>query len=92
MPFFVFNLGGEMLYILHQRLEAQKIAEEKSKKVLQDVVKNMFHDQFLKELIKPQKMYSDSSVRQVFEKLAHSSIMRLSTSSMNKVWYLLLFY
>ena len=28
----VINMGGEMLYILRQRLDAQSIAEEKSKK------------------------------------------------------------
>lgn len=32
MPFVVFNLGGEMLYILQQRLKAQNIGESKGKK------------------------------------------------------------
>ncbi|KAL9650561.1 hypothetical protein ABK040_004778 [Willaertia magna] len=90
MPFLIFNLGGEMMYILQQRLSAQKIALDKSKKVLQDVVKHMFQEQFLRELIKPQPLYSDASVRQIFEKLAHSSIMRLSASSMGKLYDLMI--
>lgn len=32
MPFLIINLGAEMLYILEQRLQAQSIASEKSKK------------------------------------------------------------
>jgi hypothetical protein len=32
MPFLVFNLGGEMIYILEQRLQAQNISQEKSRK------------------------------------------------------------
>lgn len=31
MPFLVLNMGGEMVYILDQRLRAQKIDVEKSK-------------------------------------------------------------
>jgi len=32
MPFLILNLGGEMIYILEQRLKAQNIKEEKSRK------------------------------------------------------------
>jgi hypothetical protein len=53
--------------------------------VLQDVVRAMFTRDFIAELFKPQELYSSASARQIFDKLAHSSIMRLSTSSMNKV-------
>ena len=45
----------------------------------------MFTRDFIAELFKPQELYSSASARQIFDKLAHSSIMRLSTSSMNKV-------
>ena len=33
MPLLVINMGGEMVYILQQRLQAQKIPPEKSEKV-----------------------------------------------------------
>ena len=45
----------------------------------------MFNDSFVEELFKPQDIYTISAVRGIFEKLAHSSIMRLSESSMDKV-------
>lgn len=32
------NLGGEMVYILQQRLSAQKVAQEKSGRVLQEII------------------------------------------------------
>jgi hypothetical protein len=50
--------------------------------VLHDVVKSMFDPTFVSELFKPQDVYSQRSTRQIFNKLAHSSIMRLSESSM----------
>jgi hypothetical protein len=126
MPILIVNMGGEMLYILEQRLQAQAIVEEKSLRgengrrqsqlarslgvhaltnsgrslpvpacvalhvvhrssVLQDVISTMFSEKFISELFKPQKMYSSTSTRQIFDRLAHSSIMRLNTSSMDKV-------
>lgn len=32
------NLGGEMVYILQQRLSAQRVAQDKSGRVLQEVI------------------------------------------------------
>lgn len=32
MPLLVINMGGEMVYILQQRLQAQRIAPDKAKK------------------------------------------------------------
>jgi hypothetical protein len=82
MPFIILNMGSEMIYILNQRLKAQNVTGPKSNKVLIDVAKAMFSDLFISELFKPQDVYSLASTKQVFEKLAHSSIMRLNKSSM----------
>jgi hypothetical protein len=38
----VINMGSEMVYILEQRLKAQSISTEKSKRVLADVLKTMY--------------------------------------------------
>jgi len=89
MPFVVTNLGGEMIYILEQRLRAQNIPGDKSVKVLHDVVKTMFSGKFISEVFRPAEIYSNTSTRQIFEKLAHSSIMRLSESSMDKLYDLM---
>eukprot|EP00906_Rhabdomonas_costata_P005721 RCo008509 len=89
MPFLILNFGGEMIYILEQRLHAQNIAKDKSNKVLQDVTRAMFSAKFVTELMKPQEIYSSSSTQEIFDRLAHSSIMRLSESSMDKLYDLM---
>ena len=79
-----------MIYILDQRLRAQEIGNERSQKVLQDVVKTMLSKKFVEELFRAQEMYSMVSTRQIFEKLAHSSIMKLNATSMGKLFDLML--
>ena len=53
--------------------------------VLADVVRAMFNPTFLEELLRPQDVYSSAATRQIFDKLAHTSIMRLNENSMDKV-------
>jgi len=85
MPLVVINLGGEMVYILSQRLRAQKIQAEKAGKVLSDVVSAMFSSAFVEELFKPQPLYEEDAMRKVFHELAHASVMRLNETSMSKL-------
>ena len=89
-PFLILNLGGEMVYILDQRLRSQDIANERAQKVLQDIINSMLSARFIQELFRPQAMYTMVSTRQIFEKLAHSSIMKLNTTSMQKLFDLML--
>lgn len=79
MPYGWINLGCEMINILHQRLCAQGIAADKAAKVLHDVCGTLLDPTFLAEkLFVPQDMYSLPSMRRAFERIAHSSIMKLS--------------
>lgn len=89
MPFIVLNMGGEMIYILNQRLQAQSIPADKGKKVLADVIRTMYTAVFLDELFKPQEVYTRASTKQIFDKLAHSSVMRLNKTSMDKLYDLM---
>lgn len=89
MPILIINMGGEMMYILNQRLHAQNIPAEKASKVLSDVIRTMYTPVFLEELFKPQEIYSAVSTKQIFDKLAHSSIMRLNKTSMDKLYDLM---
>ncbi|KAA0156018.1 hypothetical protein FNF27_00302 [Cafeteria roenbergensis] len=89
MPLLVANMGGEMIYILEQRLRAQSISPSKASKVLCDVVKAMFDKDFVDKLFAPAELYTESSTREVFSQLAHSSIMRLNKSSMDKLYDLM---
>ena len=90
MPFIIINLGGEMIFILEQRLRSQQVAADKGQKVLQDIVKTMLSKKFMEEVFKPQPMYSLVETRQIFVKLAHSSLMSLNESSMSKLFDLML--
>ncbi|TNN89106.1 Protein OSCP1 [Liparis tanakae] len=89
LPLLFINLGGEMLYILDQRLRAQNIPADKAKKVMNDIITNMFKQNFLEELFKPQELYSKKALRTVFDRLAHASIMRLNQASMDKLYDLM---
>jgi len=50
----------------------------------------MLEIDFMEELFRNQAMYPIKSVRKIFEKLAHSSIMKLNAPSMNKLFDLML--
>ena len=89
MPFLVVNYGAEMVFILEQRLHAQNVKNDKSGKVLQDVTKSMFAPQFVQELMRPQEIYTVSATREIFDRLAQSSIMKLSSNSMDKLYDLM---
>ena len=89
LPVVVCNLGVEMLYVLEQRLRAQSVSDVKSVKVLHDVTGAMFAPEFVDEMFTPQAVYSQRATRQIFDKLAHASIMRLSEQSMDKLYDLM---
>ncbi|KAJ8611548.1 hypothetical protein CTAYLR_007712 [Chrysophaeum taylorii] len=88
-PLLIVNLGGEMVYILEQRLEAQKVCAAKAERVLCDVVRTMLSRRLVQEMFKAQEMYSDEAIRQIFYKLAHASIMKLNETSMGKLYSLM---
>ncbi|KAI5100857.1 protein OSCP1, partial [Silurus meridionalis] len=99
LPLLIINLGGEMLYILDQRLRAQnqtddKIqkgwSEEDRKRVLNDIVGVMFSKAFIEETMQPQDVYSHRALRCLLTRLAHTSIMRLSSTSMDRLYDLMM--
>lgn len=81
MPWIVVNMGCEMVFILAQRLRAQEVPASRACRVLCDIVGTLLDRHFVAEkLFVPQEMYSLSSTRKIFDRLAHSSIMRLNES------------
>lgn len=53
--------------------------------VMTDIVGVMFSKAFMEEVTQPQDMYSHRALRCVLTRLAHTSIMRLNSTSMDKV-------
>ncbi|XP_035537563.1 protein OSCP1a [Morone saxatilis] len=100
LPLVFINLGGEMLYILDQRLRAHNTSEDNSekgvwsgndrKRVLNDIVGTMFSKPFMDELLKPQQLYSHRTLKTVLTRLAHASIMRLNPASMDRLYELMI--
>lgn len=90
LPLLYLNLGGEMLYVIDQRLLAQSVPGAKAAKVLDDIAATMFNRKFLEELfLKHSALHSRRVLRAMFDKLAHASIMRLNSSSMDKLYDLM---
>lgn len=100
LPILFMNLGGEMMYILDQRLRAQAIHQEKAGKVMNDIVSTMFNRRFIEEIFqKHQPIHSrrvslattspSQVLKTMFDKLAHASIMRLNANSMDKLYDLM---
>lgn len=84
-PILYFNMAGEMIYIIDQRLRAQNISQSRSIRVLNDIVLSVFNSKLIDEVFKPHNSITFSVLKTIFEKLVHSSIMRLNELSMNKV-------
>uniref|UniRef100_A0A3Q2NN44 Organic solute carrier partner 1a n=1 Tax=Fundulus heteroclitus TaxID=8078 RepID=A0A3Q2NN44_FUNHE len=96
LPLVFINLGGEMLYILDQRLRAHNTSDSRvwsegdRKRVLNDIVGTMFSKSFMDELLKPQQLYSHRTMKTVLTRLAHTSIMRLNPASMDRLYELMI--
>lgn len=56
---------------------------------MNDITGIMLNQRFLAELFKPQEVYNKPALRQLFEDLAHASIMRLNSESMGKLYDLM---
>lgn len=56
MPILIYNLGVEMVYVLCSRLKAQNIPQDKSVKVVHDVVTSLFDKKFTTEIQKKQEV------------------------------------
>ena len=54
---------------------------------MQDILSNMLSERFLDEIFRPQETCSKKALRIIFERICHTSIMRLNESSMDKVNY-----
>ena len=89
MPIIINCLGGEMIYILCSRLKAQKINTEKSTRVIKDIGNVLFNKKFQTELYIHKKPYFHQEIKSIFESFVHASIMRLNTTSMNKLFELI---
>lgn len=76
------NLGCEMIFILDQRLRDSKIEFEKKKRVLSEVLDRFLSDEEVYKI-------NDDLFKEQFNRIAHSSIMKLNENSMSKLYDLM---
>lgn len=88
-PLLYLNLGGELLYIIEQRLQAQDISAEKSAKVLNDLLSMMLDRQYLNGIFRSDRLNSPSMLKSLMENIVHSSVMRLGQDSLDKLYDLM---
>ncbi|XP_032454766.1 protein OSCP1 isoform X1 [Nasonia vitripennis] len=89
-PILYLNMGGEMLYVLQQRLKTQKIGSDKTIQVMNDVIHALLNPQQLHEIFDKVPLMSLLSLRAILERVVLSSIMRLDDNSMNKLFDLMI--
>ncbi|CAD6188150.1 unnamed protein product [Caenorhabditis auriculariae] len=87
LPVLYINMAGEMMYILEQRL--RNIDDEKSGRVLKEILLAVLNKTNLEEIFKARGLPSKRSLKMLYERLAHSSIMRLNENSMDKLFDLM---
>ncbi|TGZ48689.1 Protein OSCP1 [Temnothorax longispinosus] len=89
-PILYLNMGGEMLYVLRQRLKAQKIDVDKTIQVLDDVTTALLNPKILSPIFEESPMIGVLQLRATLESVALSSIMKLDKSSMDKLFDLMI--
>ncbi|KAJ8687279.1 hypothetical protein QAD02_023073 [Eretmocerus hayati] len=88
-PILYLNMGGEMLYVLQQRLQTQRISPDKSNQVLNDVIYAMLNPHQLQPVFEPGPILGLAWLRPQLERVVLSSIMRLDAGSMGKLFDLM---
>ncbi|XP_066597565.1 protein OSCP1 [Prorops nasuta] len=89
-PLLYLNMGGEMLYVLRQRLKAQKIDIDKTIQVLDDVTASVLNPKVLSTIFSEAPPLGLSSLRPTLEIAVLSSIMKLDKDSMDKLFDLMI--
>lgn len=80
MPLLLCKMGGQMLYIIHQRLTAQKAEVDRVGTVLREVARAVYAREFVEALFAAQDTGSVTDIYDIMNRLVHASIMRLSTT------------
>ncbi|XP_076391263.1 organic solute carrier partner 1 isoform X2 [Megachile rotundata] len=89
-PILYLNMGGEMLYVLRQRLKAQRINVDKTIQVLDDVTAALLNPKILSCIFEEKPLTGIPVLRSTLECVVLSSIMKLDKNSMNKLFDLMI--
>lgn len=71
-------------------LRQEYLSIDADTKILHELVSAIFKEDFIKTMLIPQEPLDINTLKELFRKLAHSSIMKLDNSSMDKLLYLII--
>lgn len=80
LPHLIIGLGSEMINVLNNRIEAQKIPLQKADQLRQGLVRYLYSEKFIDEMLTPQKIYPLNSAQDIFKKLLMLSVLKTDHS------------
>ncbi|XP_034946726.1 protein OSCP1 [Chelonus insularis] len=89
-PLLFLNMGGEMLYVIHQRLKAQKIEIRKARQVIEDITAAFVNPKIIEIIMQESPCQELSWMQTTLEKIALCSIMKLDKNSVHKLFDLMM--
>ncbi|XP_014236619.1 protein OSCP1-like [Trichogramma pretiosum] len=89
-PILYLNMGGEMMYVLQQRLQTQRVSLDKTIQVMNDVLHALLNPKQLESIFSEGPLLRLTSLRSILERVILCSIMRLDPASMDKLFDLMI--
>eukprot|EP01147_Barroeca_monosierra_P002096 gene2096-5150_t len=90
LPILLLNLNCEMLYVIEERLIAQRVAADKAIRVREDLISAMFDREFIRQMFKPQPIYDQAQLMAMLQHFSQATIIRLSPRSLSKLYDLMI--
>ena len=86
----IYNLGCEMIYVLHHRLKNLDVAADKIQKAIIDISKTLFSDKVISKLFEPKPILGLEYIKSLLFQICHCSIITLDISSFTKLYEMIL--
>ena len=86
----VCNLGCEMIYVLHHRLQNLKVDYPKIQKTIIDISKTLFSEKVVKKLFEPKPLLGLEYIKSLLFQICHCSIITLDITSFTKLFDMIL--
>ncbi|CAG9310960.1 unnamed protein product [Blepharisma stoltei] len=86
LPFLIIGLGSEMINFLLHKTEVQNIDSTKSSKLKRDLIKYLYSNDFINEMMTPQPIYNLRACEEIFKKLLSISIFKTKANGWKKLF------
>lgn len=86
----IYNLGCEMVYVLHHRLKNLSVDADKIQKAILDISKTLFSEKVISKLFEPKPILGLEYIKSLLFQICHCSIITLDISSFTKLYEMIL--